>query len=120
MANGKMNIRSKVQASTIMEVVVSMVIIILVFGIAMIMYTNVMRMSLSAQKVHAQALLQHTLTEAEKAKSQVSRSITVDDLRIEQEIKPFSQDTILTEIHLTAYDANQQKIAELQKVILNK
>jgi hypothetical protein len=36
---------------------------------------------------------------------------------VEQEIKPFNNDTLLNEIHLTAYDANQQKITELQKVI---
>jgi type II secretory pathway component PulJ len=116
----ELSIQTRVKASTILEVVVSMVIIILVFGIAMMIYTNVLRMSLSVKKIKAQALLQETLLKAETTKDRSTQSLIMDDLRIEQEIKPFNNDSLLSEIHLTAYDANQQKITELQKVISNK
>ena len=115
MAGRKLIIQTKIRASTILEVVVSMVIIILVFGIAMMIYTNVVRLSLSVKKIKAQAVLQETLLQAEQVKNLATESLTIDDLRIEQEVKPYGN---LTEIHLTAYDANQQKIAELQKIII--
>ncbi|WP_259071776.1 hypothetical protein HDF24_25520 [Mucilaginibacter sp. X4EP1] len=115
MAGGKLNTR--VRASTIMEVVVSMVIIVVVFGIAMMIYTNVLRVSVSAKKLRAQALLREALFNAERDATKITQTFTVDDFRIEQEVKPSAQDKNLSDIHLTAYDQNQQKIAELEKVI---
>lgn len=114
---GKKLIKTKVAASTILEVVIAMVIIILVFGIAMMIYTNVLRMSLSAKKIQAQAILQETLFNAEKTNNYASQSTIIGDFRIEEEVKSFGGDTTLKEIHLTAFDGNQQQITELQKVI---
>jgi Tfp pilus assembly protein PilE len=115
MAGSKLN--GRVKASSILEVIVSMVIIVIVFGIAMMIYTNVLRLSLSAKKLKAQALLQETMLKAEHSSENTSQSVTIADFRIEQEVKPYPDVAGLTEIHLTAFDANQQKIAELQKVI---
>jgi Tfp pilus assembly protein PilE len=110
-------LNTKIKASTIMEVIVSMVIIVVIFGIAMMIYSNVLRMSLSVRKLRAQALLQETLFNAEHQTANITQTINTDDFRIEQEIKPYAGNSSLTDIHLTAYDQNQQKIAELEKVI---
>ena len=118
MAGSKL--KSSVRASTILEVVVSMVIIVVVFGIAMMIYTNVTRMSLSAKKIRAQALLQETMLVAEHTSVNVTQTINKDDFRIEEEVKPYHENVALTDIHLAAYDQNQQKIAELQKIIINQ
>ena len=118
MAGSKL--KAEVKASTIMEVIVSMVIIVIVFGIAMMIFTNVLRLSLSAKKIRAQALLQETLLNAEHNPENTNQSFTVDDFRIEQVAGPYQQNSSLTLIQLTAYDQNQQKIAELQKVIINQ
>lgn len=115
MAGSKLN--AKLDASTIMEVVVSMVIIVIVFGIAMMIYTNVLRVSVSAKKLRAQSLLREALFNAERDTANTSQTFNVDDFRIEQEIKPYEQNKNLIDIHLTAYDQNQQKTAELEKVI---
>lgn len=113
MAGGKLN--KGVNASTLLEVIVSMVIIVVVFGIAMMIYTNVLRFSLSAKKLRAQMILNQTMLKAENNPQSITQTLTVGDFRVEQEIKPYTNN--LTEIHLTAYDQNQQKIAELEKVI---
>jgi len=118
MAGAELIYKDKVKASTIVEVIVSMVIIVVVFGIAMMIYTNVTRMSLSAQKIKAQAILQEELISAEQTKAFSNKSIDTADLRIEQEVAPFNNDTLLSVIHLTAYDLNQNKITELQKLII--
>ncbi len=120
MDRSKLIHNQKVQASTILEVLISMVIIITVFGIAMMIYTNVVRMSLSIKKIKAQAILEEILLNNEQSKNIVTYSMNVDDFRIEQEVKPFNNDTVLNTIKLTAYDANQQAITNLQKVIIKK
>jgi len=112
----KRNISSNVQASTILEVVIAMVLIVLVFSIAMMIFANVTSSSLSVKKIRAQAILHETLLNAEKTRDTVSKSLNVDDFRIEQEIKPYNQMSQVYDIRLTAYDGNQQKITELEKV----
>jgi len=118
MAGAKLIYKDKVEASTIVEVIVSMVIIVVVFGIAMMIYANVTRMSLSAQKIKAQAILQQELISTEQTKAFSNKSIDTADLHIEQSVAPFNNDTSLSVIHLTAYDLNQNKITELQKLII--
>jgi len=104
-----------------MEVLIAMILIIAVFGIAMMIFTNVLNSSLSVKKIRAQAILQEILITVEKANNNnVSQSISVDDFRVDQEIKPYNGNAALIDIRLTALDQNQQKIAELEKVILNK
>ena len=114
---GRKLMGTKVAASTILEVIIAMVIIILVFGIAMMIYANVLRMSLSVKKIQAQAVLKEILFSAEKTNSYTSQSVTIGDFRVEEEVKSFGGDTTLREIHLTAFDSNQQQVTELQKVI---
>ncbi len=120
MAGSKLKYNMRLKASSILEVIISMIIILLVFGIAMMIATNVVHSSLSVKKLNAQALLHNVLIKEEQAKEVNTQTYTLDDFRVEQEIKAYNDDAGLTEIHLTAYDANQEKVAELQKLIINK
>lgn len=115
-----MMISKTVRASTIMEVLIAMIMIIVVFGIAMMIFTNVLNSSLSVKKIRAQAILHEMMLNVEKSRNEVSQSVSTDDFRIEQEIKPYNGNVALIDVHLTAFDNNQQKVAELEKVILNK
>lgn len=118
MAGSKLG--NRVKASTILEVIVSMVVIVIVFGIAMMIYTNVLRMSLSAKKLRAHAILESEMLKAEHSTDSLTQFVTIDDFRIDEESEPYPDNADLSIIHLTAFDQNKQKIIELQKVILNK
>jgi type II secretory pathway pseudopilin PulG len=120
MAGMKINCRRKLPGSTLMEVVIAMVIIILVFGIAMMIYTNVTRLSLSARKVRAAAILQGLLLQANNRKDNRDRSIRVEEFRIEQKVTRFQHEPGLSEIELTAFGENQEQVAQLQQIISNE
>ena len=119
MAGRKLKINSKVQASTILEVLISTIIIMVVFGIGMMIIGNVTRFSLSGKKIKAEAILQERLLTAEQSKIKPDGTITIGDFQVEQETKLYS-DTGISWVHLTAWDANHQKVAELQKMIVNQ
>ena len=120
MAGGKITYSTKVKASTIVEVLIAMVIIVVVFGIAMMIYANVTQSSLSVKKIKAEAVLNEYLQNAEKSTGNTTQSFTIDSLRIEQTIKSYNAEKSLVEIDLVAYDPNQKRVAELHKVIVNK
>jgi len=113
-------IRTKVRASSILEVIIAMVVIMVVFGIAMMIYINVTRVSMSAQKIRAEAILNETMLQLENTNGANTESFTADNFRIEQEVKAYNDDKDLLEIDLTAYDANQKKLTELHKVVINR
>jgi len=115
MAGNKLKYRAK--ASSLLEVIIAMVVIVLVFGIAMMIFSNVVRLSLSAKKIKATAILQETLLKAEHSAEKTNQVFSLDEFKIVQDTKPYSIDTGLTTIHLTAYDPNNQLIDELQKVV---
>jgi Tfp pilus assembly protein PilV len=119
MAGTKLSGNAKIKASSILEVIVAMVIIFVVFGMGMMIYANVTRSSLSAQKIQARAILLEELNKAEQSRAPSARSMDTAGFRVEQEVAPYPDDTLLSVIHLTAYDGNQNKISELQKVIIH-
>ncbi|NHA02492.1 hypothetical protein G7092_01725 [Mucilaginibacter sp. HC2] len=118
MARGKIKIHGKLTASTILEVVVSMVIIILVFGTAMMIFTNVTKLSLSVKKLRAQAILQEVLLQGTSINEDKSGSSQVDGFRIEQQLKPVENEPKLTELTLTIFDDNQEQVAQVQQIIV--
>ena len=117
MAGTKLVFYSKVKASGLLEVVVAMVVIVMVFGLAMMIYANVTRMSLPVPKFKAQAILQEKLIEAEQNKNIESLAIDTAGFHIEQQVSPYNGDTLLNKIGLTAYDVNHQEVAALQKIV---
>jgi Tfp pilus assembly protein PilV len=120
MVRSKINIKASIPASSIVEVLISMVVIMVVFGIAMMIYSNVMQSSLSVKKLRAQAVLNQTLKADESSANVASTSFTVDDLSIQQTIKSYGDENNLTEVDLAAYDANGKELITLHKVIINK
>jgi len=118
MAGGKLTFKGKLKASTILEVLISMIVIMVVFGIAMMIFTNVTRSSLSDKKLSAEKALNEQLLNDEKSAGLVTQTLTIDNFRVEQTVQPYNGDNSLTRIDLAAYDEGQQKIAELHKIII--
>jgi len=120
MAGGKLRIGRKARASTIIEVLVSMIIIMVVFGVAMMIFANVTRSGGSELKVRSAAVLHEVLLEDEKAAEVSARTFNLDSLRIEQQVKNYNGDGSLQEVDLAAYDPNGQKTAEAHQIIPGK
>lgn len=117
MASGKIS-KHALPASSILEVVVSMVVIVMVIGIAMMIYTNVMRLSLSERQLRAQVVLQEAILEAEFPKNSQSMDPTSEGWTVEKTQAPYEGGDQLWQIHLTVYDDQHQKISETDKIII--
>jgi len=118
MAELKM-IKRRVKASSVLEVVVAMVLIMVIFGIAMMIVANVTRVSVSIEKIQAKAILNDLLMEEEVSGDPDDRTLVIDSITVEQIIVPYHT-AGLSEIRLTAYSVRQEKLAELNKVIIAK
>ncbi|MBS1520715.1 MAG: hypothetical protein JST50_06960 [Bacteroidetes bacterium] len=119
MVRRKLNVFSKVEASTVLEVVVSMVIIIAVFGIAMMIYANVSRMSLSGQKIKAQAVLSQVAKGISETDLGSNQQLMLHDLTIEKSVKPYADNNKILEVNLKAFDKNHLLLAESHELIIS-
>jgi Tfp pilus assembly protein PilV len=110
----------KVQASTILEVVISMVIIVFVIGIALMILSNVLRLSLSVKQLKASSILQQEMEKVKALRTVSDEVLQINDWRVEKTFKPFSLGGSLLEADLAIYDQNNVKITELKSVIIHE
>lgn len=111
------NNKGKVQASSLLEVLIAMVTILVVFGIAMMIFTNVTNMSLSARKLQAESMVRKTLLLTEQMNDPTNQTLNEDGLRIEVSVNDYPENNALNEVSITAYDENQQLMATAKKLI---
>jgi hypothetical protein len=108
----------RVRASSVLEVIVSMMIIILVFGIAMMIYTNVSMQSLSGQKLKAQAILAQIMKELDKAEQSANQESIIGGFTVERSLRPYAKNSRLLQLDLKAFDQNNKLLAELHQLII--
>lgn len=107
-------------AATLIEVVIAMVIIVVIFGMAMMIFANISGQALSAKKIRAAATLQGILVNIEQSQKLPEAPFNQDGIRIVPEIKPVDNEPDLSELHLTAFDENQQEITNVQEIMINR
>jgi hypothetical protein len=111
-------------ASSILEVVIAMVMIVLVLGLSMAIYANVMRLSLPARNVRAQLVLQQSMDHLEQTGTDQT-VITSEGWQLSQQVKPFkgaaeTPGATLSVAELTLSDEFHNELGRLKKVILLK
>ena len=108
----------RLKSSSLIEVLVSMVIIVIVFSIAMGISTNIFRLSLSFKKLKAQASLNRLLIQLEKKPPHVTqKNFIFDEISINQVVTKYLNSDNLKVIHLTALDENKEKLGEVKKIV---
>jgi type II secretory pathway pseudopilin PulG len=119
MAGNKITQKGMLSGASIIEAVVAMVIIVVVFGIAMVIFANVTQRSLSTRKIRAAAALQNALQTAEQSGQFPDEPFRMDDISVTPELKPVENEPGLSELYLTAYDENQHILAEAREIMTN-
>ncbi|TFF36215.1 hypothetical protein [Mucilaginibacter psychrotolerans] len=115
-------VRMMLNGSSLVEAVIAMVVIVIVFGIALVVITNVTRSSLSVTKATAQKVLDKAIADAERtggpAPDQTRYSI--EGLTIDQQIIPYWKNPALNVIRLSALNEKGDTILTMRKVLLDE
>ncbi|MBB3971041.1 hypothetical protein [Mucilaginibacter phyllosphaerae] len=117
MAGKKLKLNGKLKSSSIMEVVIAMVLIIIVFGIAMSIFANVFRTSLSAKQLKAQATFQDIFLTSGPGEVFENRTFQSGDFTISQTVSPYGNTTDLISVQLEAFDQNNESMAVSRRII---
>lgn len=121
MAGEKLILKARVDGSTVLEVLIAMIVIMIVFGLAMIIYSNVERSSVSVRQLAARSLLQDLAQRAAANPAAVSdSSFMAGEMEIRRTVKAYPGEPQLSELDLEALDPQQHVLATLKQVIIHE
>jgi hypothetical protein len=106
----------RLNASTVLEVVIAMTVVIIVITLAMAMIGNVNKGSLSVRKLKARLILENELRSKDLDRC-IDRTVEAN-WTIKCDIRSGADSGSASVIHLQLIDENRRKLAEVEKVIL--
>lgn len=90
----------KLKAATLVESMISLVVIMICTGITMMIYVNVIRSDNTLLKLQAMCLLKDELIEMKKTETYISGEETVGKFRVVKNVEPYSASDKLYKIEL--------------------
>lgn len=116
--------KGRLAASSILEVVIALVLIVLVLGLSMTIYANVMRSALPARSLRAELTLWQAMDRLEQTGADQSAT-NAEGWQISQQVKAYEGAVetpagTLSVAELTLSDEYHNELARLIKVILLK
>lgn len=112
-----MDVLKKAKASTLMETLIAMVVIVLCFSLGLLIYMNVVSSENRMQKFHANLLLKNIAAEVQKENEFIDVEIETDGLTVKQSIKKYESAENLFQLTLTAFDKKNRLIAAHREII---
>lgn len=107
----------KVQASSLLETIVAMVIMVLVFAYSVLVINNVMRNAYLGAKTKATIEMHRMLQDTKKNKTYVDALIQYQGYVIEKNVEVSKQSQAVYVIHLVLKDAHDQVIDEIKEQV---
>ena len=108
----------KIKGSTLIEVLVAMIIVMVTFGIAMAIFINVSSSDRHVQKLKAQLLLSEVAIRTKAENSFIDATIELENITLNKTITSYREIPGLNILLLEAFDINGKKVAERKELII--
>lgn len=107
----------KIAASTLIEVLIAMVIVIVIYGIAMMIFLNVQKSSNTALKTLALLELEKVVIETKKKFTFIDEEYKTENLEIKKKISVYQKCSELRELSFEVFDLSGKLIIERKELI---
>lgn len=107
----------KLKASTLLEVIVSMIMIMITFAIATGIVANISRRSVSLKEIKARSVLTFFLLKSESSPFITEQTFNYADFIINRKVSKYHHDPLLREIRVVVFNKDEQKLAEGRKIV---
>lgn len=108
----------KVQAATLMEVLVAITIIMIVITISTMVFLNVTGSSFTGEKLRSVLLMNEVSIETRKNKSYFDEEIKKENILIQKRLDKYTGQSDLLLFHLSAYNESQKFLGERKEILL--
>lgn len=107
----------KVKASTIVETIVAMVIIMICTGIGLTLFSNISRDVNDQLRIEAEIRCNSLATETKMRGDFSEKTVESENLRLQQSINAYSSNTHVKVLLIEAYSLSGRKICEYKELI---
>lgn len=108
----------KLKAASLLETILALVITMLVFGIASMVYVNVLKSGITLSALTARQKLEVLAEETKRSKTFVSETVKEEGYTIEKSIEPYQGNTSLLKMELQVIDEQGKVLAEYKELLL--
>lgn len=108
----------KAKSSSLLETIVAMVIIMVVFSISIMIYVNITSSTFSLQKIKTDLLLQRLSVTTLEKKTYFDETIEYEIITIDKQIQKYNDIDDILLMTLTAYNKQQDTIAQRKQLLL--
>ena len=107
----------RIEASTLVESLIAMVVVMVSFGVATTVYVNVMSSGNEMQKLKARTLLQKLAVETKQERLFLDTKMTMDGFVVDKKVVAYNSQKHLFLLKLTAYSATEKQLAVYNELI---
>lgn len=107
----------KLNASSLLETILALLITMLVFGIASMIYVNVLKSGVSLSGLSHRLMLEKMAEETKQKKTYVSERFTEDNFIVDKTIEPYSLQSGLLLLTISLYDSKETLLEEYKELI---
>lgn len=107
----------KIQASTLIEVITAMIIIMIIFGIAMMIFTNINTTSNTKLKLFAGMHIDKVYEETIKENSFFDEDYQVESIKIEKKIMPYKNNDNIIILQFIAFDNKGKELLNKKELV---
>jgi hypothetical protein len=112
-----LNFCKKITASSLFETIVALMVIMVVFGIAMTIYVNIIRNSTSLAELKASQRLDEIARDTRDKKSYFDEKFEDEVSVIEKKVSKYQEKEGLLLLQLEVLDKNNTRLAERKEII---
>ncbi len=109
---------SVLKASTMLEVIAAMVIIMVIFAVATSMFVKITASGFTLEKINANLLLNNKAIDTKLKQDFKEYEIKEGEITIKKHIKPYGSNASLVLLHLEAFDNANKKMADRKELVL--
>jgi hypothetical protein len=109
--------KNRIKASSLFETIVALMVIMIVFGIAMTIYVNVMKNSSSLAELKASLRLEEIARETKDGKKYFNESFETEGVQIEKKISVYKGREGIILLEIVAFDPLKKRLADYKEII---
>ncbi|MBE9585984.1 hypothetical protein IM792_16135 [Mucilaginibacter sp. JRF] len=117
MAGKKIKLNTRVSGSSLMEVLVAMILLLIVFGIAMMIFANIARTSVNTLELQARSFAEKELEHVKIERSFTPEQTETDSMTINREVSFLPKQPGMVEVNIRVTDRQQKQLAEIKEQI---
>lgn len=110
-------LNAKISASTLIEAIVAMLIIVIVYGIGIMIFMNVKKSANNGLKLEAILQVENILSQTKKEAKYVDENFDFDNLKIEKKILKYDNASSLNILEIKALSNDNKVLTEHREII---